>query len=72
MNSPPNKICFLTTTPLILVGLLKELCLRKEGFLDSQAVRSMWQAHLSGERRWHYPLWCVLMFQAWLGEQRGG
>jgi asparagine synthase (glutamine-hydrolysing) len=33
-------------------------------FFDVQLVRSYWQRHLMGES-WQYPLWCVLMFQAW-------
>ncbi|MFD2182366.1 asparagine synthase (glutamine-hydrolyzing) [Rhodoplanes azumiensis] len=38
--------------------------LRREGVFNAPAVRAMWQRHLSGET-WQYPIWCVLMFQAW-------
>jgi asparagine synthase (glutamine-hydrolysing) len=52
-------------------SLLSERKLQEAGFLDSNLVRTMWQQHLHGERRWHYYLWDVLMFQAWLeAEQR--
>ena len=37
----------------------------REGFLDTNAVRNLWQMHLSGERDWSATLWAVLMFQAW-------
>ncbi|WP_326524823.1 asparagine synthase (glutamine-hydrolyzing) [Sphingomonas sp.] len=51
-------------------ALLDERRLREQGILDPQAIRAMWAEHLSGGRRWHYLLWDVLMFQAWL-ENRG-
>jgi asparagine synthase (glutamine-hydrolysing) len=33
--------------------------------LDPAPVRARWAAHLSGAQNWQYPLWTVLMLQAW-------
>lgn len=49
--------------------LLDEKRLREEGFFNPAPVRKMWEEHLTGKRRWHYYLWDVLMFQAWLEHQ---
>ena len=46
-------------------ALLNEARLKREGFFNPTPIRNKWQEHLSGQRNWAYPLWDVLMFQAW-------
>jgi asparagine synthase (glutamine-hydrolysing) len=46
-------------------ALLSERRLREGAFLDATQVRRSWTEHLSGQRNWQYPLWDVLMFEAW-------
>ena len=40
--------------------------MREQGFFNPDPIRKRWDEHLSGQRNWQYPLWCVLMFQSWL------
>jgi asparagine synthase (glutamine-hydrolysing) len=47
-------------------ALLSPGRLATEGFLRPDVIRQHWSEHLSGTRNWQYPLWDVLMFQAWL------
>lgn len=46
--------------------LLDQRRLEREGFFDPAPITNMWKEHVSGKRRWHYYLWDILMFQAWL------
>jgi len=50
--------------------LLGATRLRQEGFLEPRVIREKWQEHLSSKRDWSAALWHVLMFQAWLDQQR--
>ena len=47
-------------------NLLEPTRLNREGYLDPARVKQMWDEHQRGQRNWQHPLWCVLMFQAWL------
>ena len=51
--------------------LLSESRLRREGYFHPAPIRQKWQEHLSGTRNWHFYLWDILMFQAWLQHQKG-
>ncbi|CAM5300375.1 asparagine synthase (glutamine-hydrolyzing) [Thauera mechernichensis] len=51
-------------------ALLDEDRLRREAYLDPKPVRAVWRQHLSGRYDWTPRLWSVLMFQAWLEENR--
>ena len=54
-----------------LVGMMEhfEEELDRAGFFHPEAIRQKWGEHLSGQRNWAYPLWVILMFQAWLEAQ---
>ena len=51
-------------------ALLDERRLRTEGYFRAAPIRERWCEHISGRRRWDASLWTVLMFQAWLDENR--
>jgi asparagine synthase (glutamine-hydrolysing) len=51
-------------------GLLDERRLQQEGFFNVHFIRTKWQAHLEGKRNNQTLLWSILMFQAWLEEQK--
>lgn len=51
-------------------SLLDEARLRHEGYFNPVPIRTKWAEHLSGKCNWQSLLWGVLMFQAWLEEER--
>jgi asparagine synthase (glutamine-hydrolysing) len=46
--------------------LLAPSRLAAQGFVDPVAVRACWDAHQEGRPGLEYPLWAVLVFEAWL------
>jgi len=49
--------------------LLSEARLRREGYFDPAPITAALRDHLEGRRNVQYPLWVVLMFEAWLDRQ---
>jgi asparagine synthase (glutamine-hydrolysing) len=52
--------------------LIVEERLRDESYLEPRIIRTTWSQHVSGARDHEQPLWCVLMFQAWLTSTKNG
>ncbi|MBP7711987.1 MAG: asparagine synthase (glutamine-hydrolyzing) [Gammaproteobacteria bacterium] len=46
-------------------SLISESRLREEGVFDPAPIRERWSQHLAGTTNWQYPIWVILMFQAW-------
>ena len=51
-------------------NLLSESCFERYQLLDAAPIRARWNEHLAGEN-WGYPLWDVLMLNAWLDANPG-
>lgn len=51
-------------------SLIDRKLLENQGFLDADKVQSMWNEHRNGRRDFGLPLWNILMFQAWLENER--
>jgi asparagine synthase (glutamine-hydrolysing) len=45
--------------------LLSESSLAKSGLFNVAEIRRVFAEHQTGIRDWQYPLWTILMFQAW-------
>ncbi|HEV2302054.1 MAG TPA: asparagine synthase (glutamine-hydrolyzing) [Stellaceae bacterium] len=52
--------------------LLAPASLGKSGLVATEVVAARWREHRSGRRNWAYPLWNILMLEAWLGRARKG
>jgi asparagine synthase (glutamine-hydrolysing) len=50
--------------------LLDPARMANDGWFDAEIVRRRWADHLSRRRDSTHALWAILMFQAWLAEQR--
>ncbi len=50
--------------------LLDPLRLKREGFFNAKEISKKWEEHKTGKRDWQHHLWDVLMFQAWLEENK--
>lgn len=50
--------------------LLSENRIKRDGFLRPGPIRQRWHEHLNGKRNLQHSIWCILMFQAWLDEQK--
>lgn len=46
-------------------ALLAPSFLKRDGLFDATEVHRRWEEHQLGRRNWQYPLWNLLMFQAW-------
>ena len=51
-------------------SLLNEKKLQQEGYFNPKLIRDKWTEHLSGNRNWQSELWDILMFQAWIDENK--
>jgi asparagine synthase (glutamine-hydrolysing) len=51
--------------------LLDRARISEEGWFDPAMVQKRWQDHLEGRRDSTSALWAILMFQAWLRDQKG-
>lgn len=51
-------------------SLLDKKRLTDQGFFQVDPIQKKWQEHLSGKRNWQYYLWDILMFQAWVNNER--
>ena len=51
-------------------NLLNENKLKQDGYFDYKAIRKKWNEHLTGNINSEHQLWNVLVFQAWLENNR--
>ena len=52
------------------MSLLDKNEINADGFFNHDHISQKWDEHLSGNRNWQHQLWNVLMFQAWLKQEK--
>jgi asparagine synthase (glutamine-hydrolysing) len=50
--------------------LLNESNLKQNGILDHKKVSQIWAENLEGKRDWSNKIWIILMFQAWISNEK--
>lgn len=51
-------------------SLLNQTRLKSEGYFNYKIINEKWDQHINKTHNWDYHLWDVLMFQAWLENQK--
>jgi asparagine synthase (glutamine-hydrolysing) len=51
-------------------NLLDPRKMSEDGYFDSDVVYQKWREHRAGKHNWQTELWDVLMFQAWLDNEK--
>lgn len=51
-------------------SLIGEQKVKSEGFFHHEKIKRKWNEHLRGNRDWSDQLWSILMFQAWLENEK--
>lgn len=51
-------------------SLLDRRRMEEDGYFRAEVVLKCWREHLEGKRNWQNQLWVILMFQAWLRQNR--
>ncbi len=50
--------------------LLSSTRLKEENYFNFEIIRRIWKLHLTGKKDYSLKLWSILMFQAWLDENK--
>ena len=51
-------------------ALLDPVKIADAGFLDTEMTQSLWQSFLKGQNRYRNVIWSIIMFQAWLDQNK--
>ena len=51
-------------------SLMTEHKIKSEGFFVYEKIKRKWDEHTYGKRDWSEQIWAILMFQAWLENEK--